>query len=109
MSRSRHNWAILCPAALEKDSFTVGEELSALMGDERVPYEADRVLLVRQEGDKKPCGCGELIVHTLKDRTGPVRTWHLGFFGQRFFVAMREEIDMHDQSTVDVDLQISLS
>jgi hypothetical protein len=85
-------------SALEKDSFTVGEELSALMGDERVPYEADRVLLVRQDGEKKACGCGELIVHTLKDRTGPTRTWHLGFFGSRFYVAMEEEMDLHDES-----------
>jgi replicative DNA helicase len=99
MSR-RHNWAIICPAALEKDNFTVGQELSALMGDERVPYEADRVLLVRQQGEKKPCGCGELIVHTLKDRTGPVRTWHLGFFGERFYVALPDEIHLCDRSDV---------
>ncbi|HUH97776.1 MAG TPA: DnaB-like helicase C-terminal domain-containing protein [Anaerolineales bacterium] len=95
MSR-RHDWAILCPAALEKDSFTLGDELSALMGDERVPYEADRVLLVRQQGAKRSCGCGELVVHTLKDRTGPTRTWHLGFFGERFFIATDDEAYLHE-------------
>lgn len=97
MSR-RHDWAILCPAALEKDSFTVGDELSSLMGDERVPYEADRVLLVRQHGEKKSCGCGELIVHTLKDRTGPTKQWHLQFFGERFFVATDDERYLHDEN-----------
>ena len=94
MSR-RHGWAIICPAALEKDSFTVGDDLSALWGDERVGYEADRVLLVRQKGEKRPCGCGELVVHTLKDRTGPTKTFNLEFFGERFYVALENEKDLH--------------
>ena len=59
-------------------------------------YEADRILLVRQDGAKKQCGCGNLIVNTLKDRTGPTRVWNLEFFGSRFFVALSTEKHLHD-------------
>ena len=48
-----HGWAIICPAALQKESFGVGDTLESLWGDERVSYEADRILLVRQAGEKK--------------------------------------------------------
>ncbi|MFZ1040571.1 MAG: hypothetical protein WAN58_04565, partial [Anaerolineales bacterium] len=95
MSR-RHGWAIICPAALQKESFGDGDTLEALWGDERVPYEADRILLVRPDGAKKECGCGNLIVNTLKDRTGPTRVWNLEFFGSRFFVALSTEKHLHD-------------
>jgi len=90
MSR-RHGWAIICPAALEKENFNEGDSLASLWGDERVPYEADRVLLVRPDGVKKECGCGKLVVHTLKDRTGPIRTWGLEFFGERYYCALPNE------------------
>ena len=92
----RHGWAIICPAALQKESFGAGDTMESLWGDERVSYEADRILLVRQDGAKKECGCGNLIVNTLKDRTGPTRVWNLEFFGARFFVALNEEKHLHD-------------
>ena len=43
-----HGWAIIAAAALRSETFDEGDELSALLGDERVPYVADRVLLVRR-------------------------------------------------------------
>ena len=58
--------------------------MGALRGDERMFYEADRILVVWQDGAKKECGCGNLIVNTLKDCTGPTRVWNLEFFGLRF-------------------------
>jgi predicted ATP-dependent serine protease len=102
MSR-RHAWAILAPTALEKDSFVVGNELSSLMGDERVPYEADRVLLVRKRGERKQCGCFGLAVHTLKDRTGPERSWSLDFWGERFYPVLETEMHLHDGNDIQID------
>ena len=43
-----HGWAVIAAAALKSENFTDGDDLSALLGDERVPYEADRVLLVQR-------------------------------------------------------------
>jgi predicted ATP-dependent serine protease len=100
----RHGWAVLAPAALEKDSFIIGNELSALMGDERVPYEADRVLLVRKRGEKKACGCFGLSVHTLKDRTGPERTWLLDFWGERFYPVLESEMHLHEKASGEDEL-----
>ncbi len=37
----QHGWAIIAAAALRSETFDEGEELSALLGDERVPYVAD--------------------------------------------------------------------
>ena len=96
MSR-RHNWAIIVAAALKSESFSLEEgfNLAHLLGDERVPYEADRVLLVSRAGEPAKCGCLNLVVHTLKDRTGPTRTWKLQFWGERFFPALAHEYDGH--------------
>lgn len=91
----RHGWAIITPAALEKNSFNEGDDLSGLLGDERVPYRADRVLLIRRDGEKRECGCVRLKVSTLKDRSGPVRTWYLDFWGERFYPALESEFDLH--------------
>jgi hypothetical protein len=96
MSR-RHEWAIIVAAALKAESFYLDEDfnLGHLLGDERVPYEADRVLLVSRDGDPAKCGCLNLVVHTLKDRTGPTRTWKLQFWGERFYPALESEFDGH--------------
>lgn len=93
----RHGWAVLAAAALEADSFAGKEvfDLSDLFGDERVPYTADRVYVIARSGQPMPCGCVDLAVHTLKDRTGPVRNWAMQFWGARFYPALEEEKDNH--------------
>ena len=48
-----------------------GGLLELLWREAQVSYDADRILLVRKDGEKKKCGCGSLIVNTLKDRTSP--------------------------------------
>lgn len=87
----RHGWAVMAACALKAEHFTTGVELSSLLGDERVPYEADRVLLVQREGAVQKCGCVNLDVYTLKNRTGPARTRQLAFWGERFYPALKEE------------------
>lgn len=82
-------------AALRSETFDAGDELSALLGDERVPYVADRVLLVRRAEAVQSCGCVALSVHTLKDRTGPARMWRMQFWGERFFPALESEFHRH--------------
>ena len=91
----RHGWAVIAAAALRSEDFREGDELSALLGDERVPYEADRVLLMRRSKDVERCGCVALAVHTLKDRTGPARTWEMTFWGARFYPAFENESHRH--------------
>lgn len=92
----RHGWAIIAAAALKSEHFERGQGLSALLGDERVPYEADRVLVLQRDGEILPCGCAPLDVFTLKDRTGPERQWKLQFWGERFYPALESEWHMHD-------------
>jgi len=93
----RHGWAVLAAAALGAASFAGKEvfDLSDLFGDERVPYTADRVYVLARRGQPMSCGCVDLAVHTLKDRTGPVRNWDIQFWGERFYPALEEEKDSH--------------
>ncbi len=94
----RHGWAVIAAAALKSESFQEGDELSALLGDERVPYEADRVLVVKRRGEVQACGCAPLEVVTLKDRTGPPRRWPMQFWGARFYPALENEFVHHEAS-----------
>ena len=91
----RHGWAVIAATALRLEEFDNGTDLSALWGDERVPYEADRVLIMRPAEAPRACGCLNLEVHTLKDRTGPKRVWQVEFWGERFYVAACGE--KHDE------------
>ena len=91
----RHDWAVIAAAALKSESFQEGEELSALLGDERVPYEADRVVFVRRRGEVQACGCVSLEACTLKDRTAPPRHWPMQFWGAHFFPALSNEFHRH--------------
>lgn len=91
-----HGWAIIAAAALKSERFNDGDDLSALLGDERVPYEADRVLVVNRNGDPYACGCVSLEVITLKDRSGPARRWPMQFWGERFYPALETEFHKHD-------------
>lgn len=98
----RHGWAVLAAAALDAASFS-GEkvfDLSDLFGDERVPYTADRVYVIARRGQPRQCGCVDLAVHTLKDRTGPIRNWALRFWGERFYPALDGEQDGHGLSMI---------
>ena len=83
----------MAACALRAEQFSNGMDLSALLGDERVPYEADRVLLVQRDGPLQECGCITLEVHTLKNRTGPAQDWPLAFWGARFYPALAGEGD----------------
>jgi replicative DNA helicase len=87
----RHGWSVMAACALRSAHFSKGSDLSALLGDERVSYEADRVLLIQRDGPVEECGCVGLVVHTLKNRTGPARTWQLAFWGERFYPALAGE------------------
>ncbi len=89
----RHGWAVIAACALRSEHFSNGHDLSALLGDERVPYKADRVLLVERGGPPKECGCLTLDVHTLKNRTGPAGDWQMAFWGERFYPALKNEGD----------------
>jgi len=91
-----HGWAVIAAAALKSENFKDGDDLSALLGDERVPYEADRVLVVQRNGEVQKCGCAPLEVITLKDRTGPTRRWEMQFWGERFYPALEDEFHKHD-------------
>lgn len=91
-----HGWAIIAAAALKSERFNDGDDLSALLGDERVPYEADRVLVVNRSSEVHDCGCAPLEVITLKDRTGPARRWPMQFWGERFYPALEAEFHTHD-------------
>jgi hypothetical protein len=87
----RHGWAVMAACALRAERFANGRDLSALLGDERVPYEADRVLLIQRNGPVQECGCAVLEVQTLKNRTGPAHTWQAPFWGARFYPALDGE------------------
>jgi hypothetical protein len=90
-----HGWAVIAAAALKSQNFKDGDDLSALLGDERVPYEADRVFVVQRSGDVQDCGCVPLEVITLKDRTGPPRRFPMQFWGERFYPALQNEFHKH--------------
>jgi len=96
----RHGWAVLAAAALDAASFVKESgtyDLSDLFGDERVPYTADRVYLVSKENvATSSCSCVDLMVHTLKDRTGPVRQFKMQFWGERFYPALENEQHIHE-------------
>jgi len=94
-----HGWAVIAAAALKAESFNDGDDLSALLGDERVPYEADRILVVQRSGQIQPCGCVPLEVITLKDRTGPPLHWRMQFWGERFYPALETEFHKHGPPT----------
>jgi hypothetical protein len=87
-----HGWAVMAACALKSEHFTDGIVLSSLLGDERVPYEADRVLLIQRNEAIQECGCVNLDVYTLKNRTGPAHTCQLAFWGERFYPALKDEV-----------------
>ena len=96
----RHNWAVVAAAALKTSSFSKDPEtfdLEDLLGDERVPYTADRVYLMsRDTAIAKECGCVDLKAHTMKDRTGPTRRLKMQFWGERFYPVLESEKYLHD-------------
>ena len=93
----KHGWAVIAAAALRSEGFSKElPGLADLFGDERVPYEADRVFFIRKEGNPRDCGCVGLTVHALKDRTARVRTWPMDFWGERFYPVLADESAYHD-------------
>lgn len=87
----RRGWAVIAACALRADGFAGRSELADLLGDERVAYEADRVLLMRRQGEPLDCGCVAISVGTLKDRTGPQRSLSLEFWGERFYPSLEQK------------------
>lgn len=91
-----HGWAVIAAAALKSENFKDGDDLSALLGDGRVGYEPDRVIVVQRSGDVRECGCVPLEAITLKDRTGPAKRAPMQFWGERFYPALESEFQRHD-------------
>lgn len=98
----RNHWHLVVAAAMDKNSFDDGNTgLSDFFGDERVPYRADRALVMRRrERLPRECGCYRLEVQVIKDRSGPNREYDLDFWGERFYVALPEEFDKHDAQVI---------
>jgi hypothetical protein len=95
----RHGWAIIAAAALKSDAFAKTQPgLEYLFGDERVPYEADRVIFIRKDELPRPCGCVHLTALTMKDRTDKIRTWPMDFWGERFYPALEADFSRHGVS-----------
>ena len=95
----RHGWTIVAACAIRAEHFSEADSnLSVLLGDERLPYEADRVLLLTRSYESLECGCFDLTAHTLKDRTGPIHTWQMQFWGARFYPAIGAEVERHRES-----------
>jgi hypothetical protein len=86
----RRGWAVIAACALRAEGFTGQGQLADLLGDERVAYEADRVLLLRREGPPHACGCVTISAWTLKDRSGPPSSFNLEFWGERFYPSLEE-------------------
>lgn len=89
----RRGWALVAACALRAQGFTSQGELGDLLGDERVAYEADRVLLLRHTGTPMDCGCVAISARTLKDRAGPQRSIDIQFWGERFYPCLEEDSD----------------
>jgi len=87
----RRGWALIAACALRSEGFAGPGELADLLGDERVAYEADRVLLLRREGPPRDCGCVAISAWTLKDRAGPGRSFSLEFWGARFYPSLQKD------------------
>ena len=82
---------MIAASALRAAAFSTSNlDLAALLGDERVPYEADRVLFTGR-GETLPCGCVRLLTQTLKDSAGPLNAWEMTFWGKRFYPALEGE------------------
>jgi hypothetical protein len=86
----RHGWAVIAASATNGESFNQSPRLEDLLGDESIAFEPDRVLMIERLGIL-PCSCARLKVHTLKDRTGPIKSTTFQFWGERFYPALENE------------------
>lgn len=87
----RRGWAVVAACALRSEGYSGTGALADLLGDERVAYEADRVLFLGRDGPRRACGCAAVSVRTLKDRTGPERSFGIELWGERFYPALDGE------------------
>lgn len=89
----RHNWAVVAISAMQKGFFDPGDlehlrrnpeqALATLLGDERLPYEADRVFVLYR-ADTLSCGCCYRWAWiTAKNRLGRTNVRKIVFWGQR--------------------------
>jgi hypothetical protein len=86
----RHGWAVISASAIRAAAFDGVPRLEDLLGEESIAFEPDRVLMVERTG-LKACGCAQLCLHTLKDRTGPLGSRPFQFWGERFYPALEGE------------------
>lgn len=94
----RRGWAVVAVSAVGKADFqhqdyTRAPEtaLAALLGDERLPYAADRVYLLTRTGTLD-CGCcHRWDCVTAKNRMGTTGVREMMFWGQRFYPFFPEE------------------
>ena len=81
----RRGWAVVAISAARAEAFHYRRAgLEAILGDERVPYECDRVLWAAVE-ELYGCGCARWRVEVQKDRTGALRSFPMWFYGARFY------------------------
>jgi hypothetical protein len=78
---------VIAAAALSIRNFSeTSLDLDSILGDERVPYEADRIVMLQRE-TPSPCGCcHNITIRVVKDRTDKTRTINAKFWGERFFL-----------------------
>ena len=97
----RHGWAVVAISAMEKEFFSTEDlehlrrnpeqALATLLGDERLPYEADRVFVLYRTEDL-PCGCCyKWAWLTAKNRLGRTGVREIVFWGQRTLPVMQQE------------------
>ena len=91
----RRGWALIAACALRAEAFHGSGELADLLGDERLAYEADRVLLMRRKEAPRACGCVAVEARTLKDRAGPERSIQMEFWGARFYPSLQAAAGEH--------------
>lgn len=83
----KHQWSLAVAAAVSlQDARKLSLDLSSILGDERVPYEADRIVML-QRNKPLPCGCcHDVTVQVVKDRTDKTRTFQAKFWGEYFYL-----------------------
>ena len=85
----RRGWAVVAISALDAKSFTSDtHSLADLLGDERVAYESD-VVVVITTANRFSCGCNAWTVEFLKDRFAPApRYQQMYYWGERYYASL---------------------
>lgn len=85
----RHSWAVVAISAAKSETFYQKQGgMDALLGDERIAYEADRVIWASVDATHA-CGCTKWYIEVLKDRTAPKRSFSMFFYAERFYPSIQ--------------------